>query len=244
MGEGDIKPEAPEFITTQRAKNEVAITVRGDPRMKAKRIMQLLPTYLGKDKVKAAWRPNSTQLAVACEKVRRRRRRSRRALRLRHHICACSQDGHCLLNLYSRSSMPKPVEVHNLGPGRPTWLDWDCQGSSLAVMQEGVGIYLWDVVSLLPTPTQAEALCAPPHDTHAWSLVRTSDLRRRKATLRSARPHSRCASRRRSPTQHRFACGAASSSSWQSARMRARCARPFIPPLATMVIPLAALDST
>ena len=55
------------------------------------------------------------------------------------------QDGHCLLTLYSRHSMPKAQEIHNLGPGRPTWLDWDCEGTSLAIMQEGVGIYLWDV---------------------------------------------------------------------------------------------------
>jgi len=116
-----------DFLTTSRAANEVAITVRGDSKMKAKRILQLLPANIGKDKVKAAWRPGTSQLAVASEK-----------------------DGHCLLNLYSRHSMPKPTEVHNLGPGRPTWLDWDCKGSSLAIMQEGVGIYLWDVPEEVP----------------------------------------------------------------------------------------------
>jgi len=35
--------------------------------------------------------------------------------------------------------------VHNLGPGRPTWLDWDCNGNSVAVMVEGIGILLWEV---------------------------------------------------------------------------------------------------
>ena len=90
-------------------------------------------------------------------------------------VCARTQDGHCLLSLYSRATMPKPDEVHNLGPGRPMWMDWDCQGSSLAIMQEGVGIYLWDVpaedasgggaapsqpLRLAPSITSATSFCA------------------------------------------------------------------------------------
>jgi hypothetical protein len=125
MAAGEFQPaqgEGFDFLTTARAQNEVAITVRGDSKMKARRIMHLQPTMLGKGKVKAAWRPNSTQLAVAAEK-----------------------DDHTLLYLFARSTMPKPSEVHNLGPGKPVWLDWDCQGSSLALMQEGVGLYLWDL---------------------------------------------------------------------------------------------------
>lgn len=109
QGEKDLK--ASDFLTTARASNEVAITVRGDAKMKAKRILQLLPVVLGKEKVKAGWRPKGTQLAVACQK-----------------------DGNCILSLYSRKQMPKPIEVHNLGPGKPSWLDWDCNGSSVAIM--------------------------------------------------------------------------------------------------------------
>ena len=121
------------------------------------------------------------------------------------------------------------LQVHNLGPGRPIWLDWDCNGSSVALMQvrkertrmphfsaprchalrperrvpmahverelgvsaaahsvdlspidpthrsqEGVGIYLWDVLSdanagvsspsqplrLAPSITSATSFCA------------------------------------------------------------------------------------
>ena len=149
MAEGEHKLGEADFLTTARAQNEVAITVRGDPRWKAKRILQLKNDVIGKDKVKAAWRPNHNQVAVASEK-----------------------DGNCLLNLYSRQSMPKPLVVHNLGPGRPAWIDWDCTGATLALMQEGVGIYLWDVPSepnasaptqplrLAPTITIATSFCA------------------------------------------------------------------------------------
>ena len=114
--------------------------------MKAKRILQLQPNAIGKDKVKAAWRPNSDQIAVAAEK-----------------------DGHLLLNLYSRRSMPKPIEVHNLGPGRPTWIDWDCQGTSLAIMQEGVGIYLWDPPAD-PNGSTSQPLRLAPSITNATSF--------------------------------------------------------------------------
>ena len=39
----------------------------------------------------------------------------------------------------------KSVVVHNLGAGTPTWLDWESGGDALALMQEGVGLYLWEV---------------------------------------------------------------------------------------------------
>ena len=67
---------------------------------------------------------------------------------------------------------PSRAQIHNLGAGRPTWIDWDCQGSCLAIMQEGVGIYLWDVppanspgmppsqpLRLAPTITVAASFC-------------------------------------------------------------------------------------
>jgi hypothetical protein len=111
MAEGDMELKATDFLTTARASNEVAITVRGNAKVKAKRILQLLPAILGKERCKAGWRPKGSQIAVACVK-----------------------DGNCILSLYSRKQMPKPVEVHNLGPGTPTCLAWDGQGTSLAVM--------------------------------------------------------------------------------------------------------------
>lgn len=70
MAEGELAPGG-DFLTTARAHNEVAITVRGDSHITAKRILQLHPDNLGNDKVLAAWRPQSSQLAVAFEKVSR-----------------------------------------------------------------------------------------------------------------------------------------------------------------------------
>lgn len=159
MAAGEHKLGDADFLTTARAANEVAITVRGDAKVKATRIMELKPNTLGKGKVKAAWRPITTkrrvssQLAVACEK-----------------------DGNLILSLYTRAKMPTPIDVHNLGPGRVTWLDWDCNGKSLALMQEGVGLYLWDVpeetpngqpaalgsvpLKLAPSITNAASFCA------------------------------------------------------------------------------------
>jgi hypothetical protein len=134
-GEQNVGGDGGNFLTTARAANEVAITVRGDSRLRVRQILHLGPKALGHGKVQAAWRPKSSQLAVASEK-----------------------DGNCMLNLYARASMPKPTEVHNLGPGRPTWLAWDCRGNSLALLQENVGIYLWDV----PRETTAAAIPSQP----------------------------------------------------------------------------------
>ena len=113
MKEGQSSIDDVQTVTTARAVNEVAITVRGDAKMKATRILQLLPAVLGKGQAMAAWRPkNAGQVVVAC-----------------------LSEGSCLLSLYSRAAMPKPDCCHNLGPGRPLWLDWDCDGQSVAMMQ-------------------------------------------------------------------------------------------------------------
>ena len=75
MAAGEQKLEGQDFLTTARSQNEVAITVRGDSKVKAKRIMQLLPAAIGKGRVKAAWRSCgegrrcSSQLATASTKV-------------------------------------------------------------------------------------------------------------------------------------------------------------------------------
>jgi len=143
-----------EFLTTARAQNDVAITVRGGQnKIVFKRTLQLLPTVIGKSRVKAAWRPppHGGQLAVAAEK---------------------EKDGHCMLYLYNpMKSGSKPTQVHTLGKGAPLWLDWDCSGSSLAIHQENVGIWLWDVpeegssnfgpgpLKLAPSITNATSFC-------------------------------------------------------------------------------------
>jgi hypothetical protein len=142
MAPGERNLEGGDFLTTARASNEVAITVRGNSKMRARRILQLLPSSIGADQVKAAWRPKGSQLALACQK-----------------------DGNLLLYLYTRATMPKPTEVHNLGPGRPLWLDWDCMGTSLAVMQENTGIHMWDVPQEGTGPAQSQPLRLAPQIT-------------------------------------------------------------------------------
>ena len=181
--------EGGDFLTTARAENEVAITVRGDSKMRAKRILQLQPTMLGGAAVKAAWRPNSSQLAVASEKVPQRllradrptnqppslmltavccilsaaatgRQLSAAAILTGEHAEANRGEPQAVPTLLSQLSAVTHIQhsplisdhvavaraqIHNLGEGGPRWLDWDCRGSSLALMQEGVGIYLWDV---------------------------------------------------------------------------------------------------
>ena len=121
MAEGEHAFAAGDFLTTARAQNEqVAVTVRGDSRMRARRILQLKPSTLGHGETFAAWRPHSLQLVVASER-----------------------DGDCLLTLYNRATMPKPSETHNLGAGRPLSLNFSTDGNVLAIMQEHIGIYLW-----------------------------------------------------------------------------------------------------
>jgi WD40 repeat protein len=114
-----------DFLTTARAANDVAITVRGSKKTAFTCHMHLTPTSLGDSKVMSAWRPGSSaQLAVATEK-----------------------DGSGLLILYDLAAKPTPraTATHNLGPGQPIKLDWSPDGYTLAIMQQGVGIFLWDV---------------------------------------------------------------------------------------------------
>uniref|UniRef100_A0A7S3AT26 WDR19 first beta-propeller domain-containing protein n=1 Tax=Haptolina ericina TaxID=156174 RepID=A0A7S3AT26_9EUKA len=121
MAQGDHSLEPGDFITTARARNEVAITVRGAAKARAKLLMKLTPKDCGNSNLKAAWQPcGGKRLAVASE-----------------------QDGNCVLAMYARKG--ERLRVHNLGPGRPSWCDWDCSGNTVAIMQEGTGLYLWDV---------------------------------------------------------------------------------------------------
>ena len=123
MATGDQQLEAGEFITTARATTEVVLTVRGAAKARAQLLCALTPEQLGPSRCKVDWRAGGAMIAVAYEK-----------------------DGGLQLTTYQRDG--KLAESHNLGPGRPTWCEWDSSGSCLAVMQEDVGIYMWDVCSL------------------------------------------------------------------------------------------------
>ena len=123
MATGDQQLEAGEFITTARATTEVVLTVRGAAKARAQLLCALTPEQLGPSRCKVDWRAGGAMIAVASEK-----------------------DGGLQLQTYHRDG--KVAESHNLGPGRPTWCEWDSSGSCLAVMQEDVGLYMWDVRSL------------------------------------------------------------------------------------------------
>ena len=47
------------------------------------------------------------------------------------------------------------ANTHTLGSGRCTWLEWDSMGQTLGLMQEGAGIFLWEL------PTGPDALTQP-----------------------------------------------------------------------------------
>ena len=128
MAQGNQTPQGAEFIATARATDEVAITVRGHAKVRSRQLAALNQELLGNDKVYAAWRPSG------------------------HHIGIASfKDGKYLqLTLASRSG--KLLAMHNLGAGRPSWLNWNCTGSALALMQEGTGIFLWDLAFLPNAP--------------------------------------------------------------------------------------------
>ena len=146
------KPGSEDFLTTARAHNDEAITVRGAAKVRTVRLAEYGPKRLGASRVKAAWQPGGALLCIASEK-----------------------DGALLLQTFSRSGSTQ--HSHNLGPGRPTYCDFDHSGATVAVMQEGMGIYLWDQpyrgpdappdegpppapLRLCPSITEATSFCA------------------------------------------------------------------------------------
>ena len=65
---GERNLDGGEFLTTARAANDVAITVRGNQKVAFTCKMHLTPTSLGDGKVHGAWRPGSVaQLAVVTD---------------------------------------------------------------------------------------------------------------------------------------------------------------------------------
>jgi len=138
-------------LTTPRAQNEVAITVRGEPKHRQKCLFQVGPDKLGSTRFKFAWRPGGTMVATASTK-----------------------NNQLVLHLFRRDG-----SIYNqstLGPGKCLWLEWECKGQSLGLLQEGSGIFLWDMpaqeggeeftvpMSLCPSITQHASFCR-------WSKV-------------------------------------------------------------------------
>ena len=69
-----------------------------------------------------------------------------------------SADGQLQLATWARNGSQQ--QTAPLGQGAPAWCDWECSGNTLAVMQEGVGIYLWDKL-LTPSSASDEPATQP-----------------------------------------------------------------------------------
>jgi len=132
-------------LTTPRAQQDVAITVRGEPKHRQKMLFQVGPDKLGAGRFKFAWRPGGEMIATAS-----------------------SKGNQLVLHLFRRDGSIYNQSV--LGPGKCLWLEWECKGQSLGLLQEGSGIYLWDMpaagsdeftvpMSLCPSITQHSSFC-------------------------------------------------------------------------------------
>lgn len=151
--EGDHKlgdGKEAQTLTTPRAANDVAITVRGEPKHRQRTLFKVGPDKLGSTRFKFAWRPGGQMIATASTK-----------------------NNALVLHLFRRDG--SVYNQHVLGPGKCTWLEWDCKGQSLGLLQEGAGIFLWDLpptgseeftvpMSLCPSITQDASFCR-------WSKV-------------------------------------------------------------------------
>jgi len=123
---GDVKT-----MVTPRATTDVAITVRGAPKHRHEQLFKVGPEHLGAGKFKFAWRPGGDMIATAS-----------------------SKSGVLVLHLFRRDG--SIYNQHTLTKGACLWMEWECKGGSLGILQEGVGIVLWD----MPAPGSAE-LTAP-----------------------------------------------------------------------------------
>ena len=138
--EGEHKlGEAGATLTTPRAKQEEALTVRGQPKHKQRQLFKVGPDKLGDGAFKFSWRPiqptpSPTGVALAT---------------------ASLKANHMVVNLFRRDG--SVYNTHTLGTGRCLWLEWDCKGGTLGILQESAGIFLWD----LPPADNVDALTVP-----------------------------------------------------------------------------------
>lgn len=149
QGEHDVKD--PAQMTTPRAQTEVAITQRGEPKHRHSQMFKLGPETLGRGRFKFAWRPGGEMIATAGV-----------------------QGGELVVQLFLRSGSAHLV--HRLPGDSCLWLGWDSKGTTLGFLQEGKGIFLWDMpsdgsgnvgnvpISLCPMQTIGASFCK-------WSKV-------------------------------------------------------------------------
>jgi len=110
MAAGEKALGETDMIHSARATSEVPITVRGNAKAKARILMALKPDRLGAGRLKVAWQPHGTLLAVASEK-----------------------DGQTQVATFTRSG--EQLQCHALGKGSPKWCEWDCSGATLGFHQ-------------------------------------------------------------------------------------------------------------
>lgn len=124
LSQSDVKEGEHDLGGTQimspRANSERAITIRGAPKHRHELLFKVGPDMLGSSSFKFCWKPGGDIIATAS------------MLR-----------GELLLHLFGRDGTIK--SKYNLGPGAVTWMEWDCTGAVLGLMQTGVGIFLWDL---------------------------------------------------------------------------------------------------
>ncbi|KAL1502933.1 hypothetical protein AB1Y20_011004 [Prymnesium parvum] len=132
-------------LTTPRAQNEAAITVRGEPKHRQRALFKVGPEQLGSSPFKFAWRPGGQMLATASKR-----------------------NGVLTLFLFRRDGTVQ--NQASLGAGKCIWLEWESKGQTLGLLQEGSGVFLWDMpaassdeftlpMGLCPSITQFASFC-------------------------------------------------------------------------------------
>jgi len=136
--EGEHKLDAGATLTTPRAAQEEALTVRGQPKHKQKKLFHIGPDKLGDGRFKFAWRPSTAESPSGVAMA-----------------TASLKDGNMVVHLLRRDG--SVYNLHTLGSGRCLWLEWESKGMTLGMLQEHAGIFLWD----LPSTDAADALTVP-----------------------------------------------------------------------------------
>ena len=109
--EGEHKVgESAQTMMTPRAAQAVAVTVRGAPKHRQRPLFKIGPAILGPKRVRFSWRPGGDMIATASVK-----------------------DGLLVLNLFRRDGTL--YNTHQLGEGPCEWIEWDCKGEVLGVLQ-------------------------------------------------------------------------------------------------------------
>jgi len=115
--------------------------VRGQPKHRQRQLFKLDPEKLGEGRLKFAWRSTGAQGGAEAKAVAM--------------ATASIKSNNLIVYLLRRDG--SVYNHHTLGTGRCLWLEWDSAGATLGILQEGAGIFLWD----LPPDEAATTLTVP-----------------------------------------------------------------------------------